>query len=52
MIMRSLKILKWKLKKRKFCKLNNFFCPYCIHHDFKWEGNIFRGIECKLDKED
>ena len=34
-------------KHRKFCKLNRFFCPDCIYHNFVWEdGIIFRGNKC------
>lgn len=43
--------LIWKIKKRRFCKLNGWFCPDCIYHDFMWEGAIFRGNRCRYLKE-
>ena len=44
---------KWLLDKikhrkhRRFCKLNNYYCPDCIYHDFVFEGAIFRGNRCR-----
>ena len=29
-----LKSLIRRMKHRRFCKLNGFFCPDCIYHDF------------------
>lgn len=40
-----------KIKKRRFCKLNGYFCPDCIYHDFIWEGAIFRGNRCRYPEE-
>lgn len=34
--------LLYKMRKRRFCKLNGWFCPDCIYHDFIFEGAIFR----------
>lgn len=39
--------LIYKMRKRRFCKLNNWFCPDCIYHDFVFEGAIFRGNKCR-----
>ena len=39
-----------KLKHRRFCKLNNYFCPDCIYHNFVWEGITFRGNRCRYPK--
>lgn len=36
-----------RYKHKKFCKLNNYFCPDCIYHDFIFEGAIFRGNKCR-----
>ena len=41
-----------KLKHRHFCKLNNYFCPDCICHDFVWDGITFRGNRCRYPKEE
>lgn len=38
-------IAKWKY--RRFCKLNGYFCPDCIYHDFVWDGIVFRGNRCR-----
>lgn len=43
--------LIWKIKKKRFCKLNGWFCPDCIYHDFIFEGAIFRGNRCRYPKE-
>lgn len=43
--------LLYKMRKRRFCKLNGWFCPDCIYHDFMWEGAIFRGNRCRYPKE-
>ena len=45
--MNVIKKLIAKIKYRKFCKLNGYFCPDCIYHDFLWEGSIFRGNRCR-----
>lgn len=36
----------WEHRKRKFCKLNGFFCPECIYHNWIWSGTVFRGNRC------
>lgn len=38
--------LIWKIQKRRFCKLNGYFCPDCIYHEFIFDGCIFRGTKC------
>lgn len=42
-----------KLKHRRFCKLNNYFCPDCIYHKFLWDKDypVFRGVFCLYPKE-
>lgn len=42
-----IKRLIYRIKKRRFCKLNIFFCPDCIYHDFIFEGCVFRGNRCR-----
>ena len=42
--------LMYKLRKRRFCKLNGWFCPDCIYHDFIFEGAIFRGNKCRYPR--
>lgn len=42
--------LLYKMRKRRFCKLNRFFCPDCIYHDFIFEGAIFRGNKCRYPR--
>lgn len=38
-----------KIKHKKVCKLNGYYCPDCIYHDFIWENDIiFRGNRCKF----
>ena len=41
-----LKRLIKKIKHRRFCKLNNYYCPDCIYHHFVWDGVVFRGNVC------
>lgn len=36
---------RWK--HRRFCKLNGYFCPECIYHEFVWDGIVFRGNRCQ-----
>ncbi len=48
--MRALRNLMWKWKRNRFCKLNRYFCPDCIYHDFIFEGSIFRGNRCRYPK--
>lgn len=51
--MRSrLKKLLWKIRKRRFCRLNCYNCPECIYHDFVFEGSTFRGNRCRYPKEE
>ena len=38
-----------RMKHRRFCRLNGFFCPDCIYHDFVFEGSIFRGNRCRWE---
>jgi len=44
--------LLYKMRKRRFCKLNGWFCPDCIYHDFTFEGSIFRGNRCRYPTAD
>lgn len=50
--MKWLKRMIFKIKKRKFCKLNHYYCPECIYHNFIWDkdGITFRGNDCLYDK--
>lgn len=36
-----------RLKFKKFCKLNGYYCPDCICHNFVWDGVIFKGNKCQ-----
>lgn len=47
---RWIKNLLYKIRKRRFCKLNGWFCPDCIYHDFMFEGAIFRGNNCRFPR--
>lgn len=47
---KTIKKILWKWKKRRFCKLNGYFCPECIYRDFIFEGGIFRGNRCRFPK--
>jgi hypothetical protein len=40
------KILQRRRHKR-FCKLNGYYCPDCIYHDFVWDGIVFCGNRCQ-----
>ena len=42
--------LLYKARKRRFCKLNRWFCPDCIYHDFIFEGAIFKGNNCRFPR--
>lgn len=46
--MKWLKRMIFKIKKRRFCKLNHYYCPECIYHNFIWDkdGITFRGNNC------
>ena len=39
-----------RLRHRRFCKLNGYYCPDCIYHDFVWDGIIFRGNRCQYPR--
>lgn len=39
-----------KIRHKRFCELNNYFCPDCIYHDFIFEGSEFRGNRCRFPK--
>lgn len=43
--------IKWlkKLKRKKICKANRYFCPDCIYHEHIFEGTVFRGTRCRLE---
>lgn len=49
MVWRKLKRLINKIQYRRFCRLNGYYCPDCIYHDFVVEGGlvIFRGNKCR-----
>lgn len=49
--MKIIKRIIARIKHKRFCKLNRYFCPDCIYHDFKFdEGAIFRGNACRYPK--
>lgn len=48
--MRVIKSIIRKIKIRQICKLNGYYCPDCIYHDWKFEGVIFRGNKCRLER--
>ncbi len=35
-----------RIKKRRFCKANRWFCPDCIYHEHLWDGIVYRGVRC------
>lgn len=37
-----------KIRHKRVCKLNGYYCPDCIYNDFVWENDIFRGIRCRF----
>lgn len=43
-----LKRLIDRIRHRRFCRLNRYYCPDCIYHDFVFEGAVFRGNKCRL----
>lgn len=47
---KKLRMLIWKLGKRRFCRLNGYNCPECIYHHFVYEGSIFRGNRCRYPR--
>lgn len=49
---RKLRRFLWKIRKKRFCKLNGYYCPECIFHNFVFEGSTFRGNRCRYPKED
>lgn len=40
-----------RIKIERICKLNGYNCPECIYHEWDFEGVIFRGNKCRLEKE-
>ena len=45
---KRIKRLIAKIRYKRFCKLNNYFCPDCIYYKFIFEnGIIFRGNDCQ-----
>lgn len=50
-LVKTIKKILWKRKKMRFCKLNGYFCPECIYHDFIWENAVFRGNICRFQKD-
>lgn len=47
MLKRLLKILRI----RRVCRANGYNCAECIYHDFLFDGVVFRGVACRLEKE-
>ena len=48
--MSMIKRIIHKLKHRRFCKANNYFCPDCIYHGFVRDDITFRGNRCRYPK--
>ena len=44
---KMLKRLIDRIRHRRFCRLNGYYCPDCIYHDFVFEGSVFRGNKCR-----
>lgn len=42
-----LKRLIDRIRQRRFCRLNRYYCHDCIYHDFLFEGAVFRGNKCR-----
>lgn len=49
-MIKLIKRIIFKIRHKRFCKLNNYFCPDCIYHDFIFEGSEFRGNRCRFPK--
>lgn len=50
-IKRIIKKMIFKIKKHRFCKLNHYNCPECIHNKFIFdEDGVFRGIRCQFGR--
>lgn len=39
-----------RIRHRRFCKLNGYYCPDCIYHDFIFEWAVIRGNKCRCGK--
>ena len=39
-----------RIKINRICQLNRYYCPDCIYHEWDYEGAIFRGLKCRLEK--
>ena len=39
-----------RIKINRICKLNRYYCPDCIYHEWDFEGVIFRGNKCRLER--
>lgn len=37
-----------KRRIKKICKAWGYNCSECIHHDYVFEGTVFRGVRCRL----
>ena len=49
--MGAIKQIIRRIKIRRICKLNSYYCPDCIYHEWDFEGVIFRGNKCRLEME-
>ena len=47
--MNLIKKITFNIKRRHFCKLNNYDCSNCIYHKWLWgkDGVTFRGNSCR-----
>ena len=35
-----------RIRKRRFCKANRWFCPDCIYHEHLFDGIVCHGVRC------
>lgn len=40
-----------RIRKRRFCKANHWFCPDCIYHEHLFDGIVYRGVRCHYPTE-
>ena len=40
-----------RIRKRRFCKANRWFCPDCIYHEHLFDGVVYRGVRCHYPTE-
>lgn len=40
-----------RIRKRRFCKANRWYCPDCIYHEHLFDGVVYRGVRCHYPME-